>query len=293
MNGEIELRQFRAVGGCLDRPLQFKARCLVARRFGRRFAIVGSGGGVFLLACGYDIGRAHDDRTGESGNGAQPRHAAIDDIARVAIEIAQRRLDAEQSVRVRRACREAKLLRAAPERIGGRDLVRPRQRLGARFAGDVLDGKLRLTLLGNLDPAAADADLVEHDILRGKGQRHAAPSHIAPIAGAVGLEVEAQDGADEGDLARFDRPGEKRADIQPGFERMSLEERPVEPAFLVGDLDIVEFELGRRQEDKVNLAADFHLAPEQIRRLGLEHRAVIVPVDEERRGKERAQDQNQ
>ena len=58
--------------------------------------------------------------------------------------------------------------------------------------------------------------------------------------------------------------GEQRADIEPGLERAGLEERPVEAALLIGDLDVVESELGRRQKDEVNLAADFHLAAEQV-----------------------------
>ena len=72
-----------------------------------------------------------------------------------------------------------------------------------------------------------------------------------------------------------------------------LEERPVEASLLIGNLDVVEFELGRRQEHEVNLAADLHLAAEQVGGLRLEDGAIVVPVNEKRRGKKRAQDQNQ
>ncbi len=147
---------------------------------------------------------------------------------------------------------------------------------------------MRLTLLGDLDPAAADADLIEHHLFRGEGQRHAAPPHIAPIAGTVSLDIEPQNRIDDDNFARLDCSGEKRADIEPGFERLGLEKRLVETSLRISDRDVVEFELGRRQKDKVNFAANLHLPAEEIAGLGLEQRPVVVPVDEERRGKERA-----
>ena len=88
-------------------------------------------------------------------------------------------------------------------------------------------------------------------------------------------------------------PLSRRADIEPGFERARFKQRPVEPPLLVGDLDVVEPELRRGQQDEMNLAADLDLPTEQLGGLGLEHRPVVVPVDEERRSKKRAQDQNQ
>ncbi len=54
---------------------------------------------------------------------------------------------------------------------------------------------------------------------------------------------------------------------------------------LIGNLDVVESELGRRQQDEMDLAADLDLAAEQLGRLSLERRPVVVPVDKERRGK--------
>ena len=88
-------------------------------------------------------------------------------------------------------------------------------------------------------------------------------------------------------------PDRSAAEIEPGFERAGLEHRLVEIARLVGDLHIVEFQLRRRQQHEMNIAADLDLAAEQLRGLGLEHRTIIVPVDEERRGEQRAQHQDQ
>ena len=88
-------------------------------------------------------------------------------------------------------------------------------------------------------------------------------------------------------------PRQQRAEIEPSFERAGLEQGLVEIAVLVGDLDVVESKLGRRQEHEMHLAADLHLAAEQLGGLSLERRAIVVPVDEKRRGKQRAQHQNQ
>ena len=137
------------------------------------------------------------------------------------------------------------------------------------------------------------ADQIEHDLLWREGERNTTASHVAPIAGAVRFHVDAQHRIDDGDLARLERARQHRAEIEPSFKRAGLEQGLVEIAVLVGDLDVVEAKLWRGQEQEMHLAAHLHLAAEQQARLSFERRAVVVPVDEKRRSKQRAQHQDQ
>ena len=291
VDGEVEIGKLGAVGRRLERALQLVEQALVARHDPRWLIVFLSICFRIVPAVGGNIRGAHDDGAVIGGRGAEPGHAAIEQIGGVAIEVAERRLDAEQPSFIGQAGRESELLRAAFEAVIGRHLVGARQRLGIGFAVEAVEGELRHALLGDLDLAAADADEVEQHVFGREGQRHATAAHIAPIAGTVGLEVEAQHRIDDGDFARLDGAAEQRADIEPGLERAHLEERSVETTLLIGNLDVVESELGRRQEHEVNLAADLDLAAEQVGRLRLEDGAIVVPVNEKRRGKQRAQDQ--
>ena len=285
MNGEVEIGKLGAIGRRLERALQFVEQALVARCASRvRIFFVGVRRRL-VPAIGGDIRGAHEDRAVICRLRAEPGHAAVEQISGVAVEVAQRRFDAEQSGGIRCAGRKSQLLRPAFEVVIGRYLVGTRQRLGVGLAADVVEGQLRHALLGDLDLAAADADRVEQHVLRREGKRHAAAAHVAPVAGSVGLEVEAQHRTDNGDLARLDGAAEQSADIEPGLERAHLEKRPVEATRLIGNLDVIEFQLGRRQEHEVNLAADLHLTAEQVGGLCLEDGAIVVPVNEKRRGK--------
>ena len=86
---------------------------------------------------------------------------------------------------------------------------------------------------------------------------------------------------------------EQRTDIEQGLDGAGLEQRRIETALLVGHLHIVESEFRRGEDDHMHLAAYLHLAAEQLGRLLLEDRAVVVPVDDERRGEQRAEHENQ
>ena len=125
------------------------------------------------------------------------------------------------------------------------------------------------------------------------GRALAGAPHIVPIAAAVLAQRETQHGVGDGDLARLDAAPQQRADIEPGLDRLRLEQGLIEASVLVGDLHIVEAELRRRQEHQMHLAADLDVAAEQLRGLRLEHRPVVVPVDKERRREERAEHDDQ
>ena len=282
------------LGGLLRLRLRLLLLRLSFRRLQQRRLTFAGGSGVGVRqGVRRRIRHAHDDGAVIERLAGETGHIAVEQIGDAPLGVAQRRLDAEQAGGIGRAGREAKLLLAPFEAVAGRDLVGSRQRGRARLAGDVLEREPRRALSGDLDPAAAHADRVEHDLLRREGKRDAGTPHVAPIAGAVRLHVDAEHRIDDGDPARLERPRQHRAEIEPGFERAGLEQGLVEIAVLVGDLDVVESELGRRQEQKMHLAADLHLPAEQLASLGLERRTIVVPVDEERRGKQRGQHQDQ
>ncbi len=249
VKGEIEIGQLGAIGRGFDRPLQFVKRrsCRAgrprpaARAFSASAPLPPRWRHVTVAA------RTIDGAV-ELGLGAEPGHAAVERVGGVAVEIAQRRLDAEQSGR-----RRARWWRSAAPADAPRSRSWPRPckvptataRSPRRRSSSSVNCGTPCLVISILPPA--DADLVEHHVFRGERQRHAAASHIAPIAGAVGLEIEPQDRIDDGDLARLDGTAEQRADIEPGLERAGFEERPVEASLLIGDLDVVESELGRGQ----------------------------------------------
>ncbi len=305
-DGELEIGKLGVIGGGGQRTLQLEQRRLVLRcgEVGRRLLAGGR-----LLArrrlpardvrvvvgrlVGGSVSHAHQDGAVIDGLAAEPRHPAVEHVGGVALDVAERRLDAQQSGRVRLARGEAQLLGTPFEAVGGRDLVGSRQGGGARLARDVLQREPRRSFLGDLDLAAADADRVEHDVLGGEWQADATAPHVAPVARAISLEVETQDGIENGDPARFNASAQQRADIEPGLERAGFEKRLVEASVLVGHLDVVESELGRGQQDEMHLAADLDLAAEQLGGLRLEDRPIVVPVDDERRRKQRAQHQDQ
>jgi hypothetical protein len=120
------------------------------------------------------------------------------------------------------------------------------------------------TLLGDLDRAAGHADLVEHHVLRREGQRYAPAPDVAPIAGAIGFQIQSQDRIDDGDPAGLDGAAEQRGDIEPSLERARFEEGPVEASLLIGNLDVVESELGSRQQDEVNLPPTLTWRPSSL-----------------------------
>ncbi len=302
MNCEIEVGQLGMVRACLELSLQLdkrrgiyrSARPLVRGRcvHGRLDLRLSLGLGCCRRARA-SVHHAHEDGAVIGGCAAKPGDVAVDLIARVAVGIAQGGLKAKLPARIHGAGGEAQVLAAVAEVVIGGDLVGARQRRRARFAVDIAEDELADTVLGDLDRAATHADRVEKHVLWRKRHGDARPAHIAPIAGAVGVHRKAQDRIDNRELVRLDRAGEQRPDIEPRFERLRLEKRLVETAVRVGHLHVVEFQLRRGQHDEMDLAVDLHLAAEQLRGLLLEGRAIVVPVDEERRSKERAQHQNE
>ena len=179
MNGEVEIRKLGAVGRRLERALQFVEQGLVARCASRRRIILVSVRRRVVPAIGGDIGGAHEDRAVIRRQRAEPGHAAVEQIGGVAVEVAQRRLDAEQARGIRRAGRKSQLLRPAFEAVIGRYLVGTRQRLGVRLTVDSVEGQLRHALLGDLDLAAADADRVRaiRPSARREAPRRGGPRH--------------------------------------------------------------------------------------------------------------------
>ena len=114
----------------------------------------------------------------------------------------------------------------------------------------------------SIRPPLTPAHLVEHDVF-GERKRDRVLSHIALIAGAVGVEIETQGRSDDGDLARLDPAGQKRTDIEPDISkdlasRNGRSSRPSRSATLMSS----NLSSGG-QKKEVNLAADFHVATEQ------------------------------
>ncbi len=310
VNRQIEVGHRRAVGRGFERTLQLHERGRVARaarrrRILRRFRLrdfrlrrFGLKSGVrFRLGVRVgqriEIGHAHEDGAVIDGGRAEPRDRTVELVGRGAVGIAHGGLHAELARLIHGPGGEANGLTAAFVVVFGGDFVGTGERGRARLAVDVGEHEFQHAVLDDLDRAAAHAHGVEQHVLRREGHGHARPSHIAPVPGAVGGEFEAQRGIDDGELMRFDRAGQKRPHVDLRLERLRLEERLLQAAVLVRHSDVVEFQLRRRQDDEMDLAANLDLAAEQLAGLLLEGGAVVVPVDEERCGEQSAQHQNQ
>ena len=302
VNGNLEDRKLGAVRRGVELALQleggkmrfgagtllagWRQRAVVLRDVGLPFASLstfGRKGG----------GDAHDDGAFEARLLLEAGHVAFKQIGGVAVRIAQSGFEPEHTVCVACARREAKLLRAAGKNVAGRDLVGSGQRRGASRAVHILKDERRSARTRHLYASAAHADLVEQNFLRREGQRLPRPADIAPIACAVLFDRDAQHRLGDRDLARFDGAAQQRADIEPGLDRARLEQGLLEASLLIGNLDVVEAKLWRRQNHQMHLAANLDVAAEKLARLGFEDWPVVVPVNKQRRREERAQHHNQ
>src|SRR6516164_854366 len=268
-----------------------RLRCRVSRRRVRsRLSWYRCAG---IAAVGQRRGNAHDDGSVIAWLGAEAVDVALKQNSDIAIGIAQRGFKTEHAGGIACTSREAKLLRASSKTVCRRDLVWTRQRRSAADTVDILEHERGDARARDLNPAAADAHLVEQHFLGNERQSLSGPTHIAPIAGAVVSQREPEHRLGDGDLARLYDTTHQRADIEPGFDRPRLEQRLVEAALRVRHLHIIEAKLWRRQKHHVHIAADPNVTAKKLACLGFKDRTVVVPVNKEGCREERAQHQNQ
>ncbi len=134
-------------------------------------------------------------------------------------------------------------------------------------------------------------------------QRHGAVLDVQPVDGQhVGIEP-------DGEIRRLHAAGcvQSEAHARPGkmhlgrppFAAQQGAERKFEAERLGfdrvragADLDVVQGHTRRRQQARVDCAHDAHIGADQMTGFRLDHRAVIGPIDKQRRNQRRHQRQN-
>ena len=302
---EIEAGQLGAVGRCLERSLQLDEgrRLAQAPRLGFFRFRLGYSHLVHVLhrlcialrrlagAEPIELGDPHDEGTVVRRSRAKARDQAVKLIRGRAIGIAQRRLHPELPAVVYGPGRKPESLRPPFEVIGGGDFVGARERGCARLAVDIPEHERRYAFFDDLDRATRDTHGVEQHIFRYEWSPRAARSDIRPVAVARTVNMQPQGRIDDRELMCLDLAGQQRSHIDLGFEGLRLEKGRIEAPVGVRDPDAVEFEPRRRKDDQMDLAVHFDLPADELAGMGLERRAIVVPIDEERRREERTQHQ--
>ncbi len=210
----------------------------------------------------------------------------------VARSCANRRLEADAAVGLGGAGGDAHLaLGFAPV---GRSLERERSldRFGLQLAVEAAE-------LGEADAArtveghrpVGDLDRLQGHARRNERQRPGSDGKAAPVTGAFGIDREAQHRLFQHDLVGLDDAFQERRRGEAHREAFGAEERLAGGAGRIGDAQLLEAHVGRRQQAHVDVAADTDFAPENACRLLLEHAAIAVPIDEIGNGKQRREGQ--
>ena len=126
--------------------------------------------------------------------------------------------------------------------------------------------------------AVGDRERRQRDVGRhiaGRGQRL---GEALPVPTALRIERQTHERPLKLDLVGFDDAPEQRRNGKLDAEAVRLEEG--ELARGIRDADLLESEIGERQQVQLHIAVDLHLAADGARCLGLEVVAIAVPVDE-------------
>ena len=121
---------------------------------------------------------------------------------------------------------------------------------------------------------------MQRHVFRREGRSALALTKGLPIATAIGVQHDADDGTPEFYFTRLDRAAQERRHRQPYRHRFGFEERLAGTCVTIGNPHLLETEVGRGQQLEVHSTADAHVAAEKARGFLLEDAAIGVPVDD-------------
>ena len=252
--------------------------------------------GGLSAGAGRRVGKLHERRqvSGQLRFAGAIFNAAIDGVIRIRLGRADVGLERKPALGIGwGGCKLDLAFFARPLRQP-LELIRASQRIGRQLAVDGVEPPQRLRLgVVKRHRAILQLDRSQRDVLRKKWQRARFDFEVRPVAAALTVQNQRQDGPVKFDLVGFKHAAQQRRSRQPHREAVGTYERFAGLPGRVGEPNLFKPDIRCRQKPQIDGAANPDIAAQDLRGLLLENAAITVPVNEIGHREERRQNHHQ